>query len=133
MASISRWRESLVVVDRNSRFQARHVALSSPSEIPAILQDFLAQHKNIAKKASHPHILAWRTGEPKAQGAEYVNVQQGFKDNGEKGAGTKLLDLLVSQGIYNKLVIVTRWYGGSPIGSLRFRHIVNCASESLRQ
>lgn len=50
-----------------------------------------------------------------------------------KGAGAKLLEHMVNQNIINKLVIVTRWYGGSPIGSLRFRHISNAAFDSLRR
>lgn len=162
--TITNWNESEIISDRKSRFQARHTDLTDANEIPDILKQFLAQHKSIAKNASHPHILAWRTGQlvqrqsPGHQnrkstmetrreskmgtkthlenllGApEYTNVQQGFKDNGEKGAGAKLLEHLVNQNVMNKLVIVTRWYGGNPIGSLRFRHISNCAFDSLRR
>lgn len=131
---ISNWNESDIITDRKSRFQARHTELSDPDEVPAIVEEFIAQHKSIAKNASHPHILAWRTGQKSACNRnEYCNVQQGFKDNGEKGAGAKLLEHLVKQDVMNKLVIVTRWYGGSPIGSLRFRHISNCAFDSLRK
>lgn len=147
------WNESEIITDRKSRFQARHTDLHDANDITSILAQFLAQHKSIAKNASHPHILAWRTGTPvekslrseikqrKGRKANensspmqaYTNIQQGFKDNGEKGAGAKLLEHLVNENVMNKLVIVTRWYGGSPIGSLRFRHISNCAFDSLRK
>lgn len=130
--TVAAWHESRVITDRKSRFQARHTDLHSPDEIPGILRQFAEQHKSIMKNASHPHILAWRTGTPREGSVEYINVQQGFKDNGEKGAGAKLLEHLVTQNVMNKLVIVTRWYGGSPIGSLRFRHIANCSFDSLR-
>lgn len=151
--TISEWHESEVIIDRKSRFQARHTTLKDSEDISGILEQFLSQHKNIAKSASHPHILAWRTGElvelekettkksrksakisdNQPESPKYTNVQQGFKDNGEKGAGAKLLEHLVNQKVMNKLVIVTRWYGGNPIGSLRFRHISNCAFDSLRR
>ncbi|ODV76738.1 ribosomal protein S5 domain 2-like protein [Suhomyces tanzawaensis NRRL Y-17324] len=129
---LSQWHESDITTDRKSRFQARHVPLALAAEIPAILATFLKLHKS-ASKASHPHIIAWRTATSTGT-STYTNVQQGYHDNGEKGAGIKLLDqVLVRHGVYNVLVIVTRWYGGSPLGGLRFRHIVGVASESLRK
>lgn len=131
--TITNWNESSIIVDRNSKFQGRHVPIKSSDEIPTILSQFLSQHKSIAKNASHPHIMAWRTGEKAAHNESYVNVQQGFKDNGEKGAGVRLLQHLEKRNVINKLIIVTRWYGGAPIGSLRFRHILNCCFESLKR
>lgn len=131
--TITKWYESPIIVDRKSKFQGRHVPIKSSDEIPLILSQFLAQHKSIAKNASHPHILAWRIGERVGNSDNYINVQQGFKDNGESGAGTKLLEHLEKRNVFNKLIIVTRWYGGGPIGSLRFRHILNCCFESLKR
>lgn len=128
---ISNWHESDIISDRKSRFQARHTDLKDAAEIPDIIQQLLSENKSIAKNASHPHMLAWRTGVPTDKG--YANVQQGFKDNGEKGSGSVMLELMVKQNVMNKLLIVTRWYGGNPIGSLRFRHISNCSYETLRK
>lgn len=137
---ITNWHESDVIVDRKSRFQARHTELKDPALVPEIISLFLAQHRSIAKNASHPHIYAWRTGDeveetgPKKKVTKrFVNIQQGFSDNGEKGAGSRLLEQLALQNVINKLVIVTRWYGGNPIGSLRFRHISSCSFNSLRK
>lgn len=122
--------------DRKSKFQARHVDLYDASDLPEIISQFLEQHKSIKKNASHPHILAWRTGRLSGSSTvdspAYKNINQGFKDNGEKGAGSKLLDFLVQRDVINKLVIVTRWYGGSHIGALRFRHIICCSADSLK-
>lgn len=134
--TIRQWYESPIIVDRKSKFQGRHVSIESPEEIPKIIEEFLLQHKSIAKNASHPHILAWRTGQKTTSSgpsSEYTNIQQGFKDNGESGAGSRLLEHLEQRKVMNKLVIVTRWYGGSPIGALRFRHILNCCFESLKR
>lgn len=117
------WNESSVITDRKSKFQARSVVITNSLQIPDILTQLVSGNKHIAK-ASHPHIIAWRTSSP---------VAQGFKDNGEKGAGYRLLEqVLERHNVVDMLVIVTRWYGGNPIGSLRFRHINNSALESLR-
>lgn len=155
-SNITEWHASEVITDRKSKFQARHVPITDELDIPAILEHLLEDHKNISR-SSHPHIIAWRTGQlthvpattvlPKSKGkkvhsmdrereqeVKYHNVNQGFKDNGEKGAGSKLLQqVLVHHNLMNILVIVTRWYGGSPLGPLRFRHIINTSLDSLRK
>lgn len=122
---VTAWHESEVIVDRKSRFQARAVAVTSPLHVPIVVNELLAQNKHI-RKATHPAIYAYRVQSPNL-------VEQGFKDCGEKGAGTRLLLHLQKHNVVDRLVIVTRWYGGMPLGLLRFRHIAKCAFDSLRQ
>ncbi|CUM52594.1 unnamed protein product [Debaryomyces tyrocola] len=155
-SNITEWHASEVITDRKSKFQARHVPITDELDIPAILERLLEDHKNISR-SSHPYIIAWRTGQvtdspatsvhtkskrkkdpsmekEREQEIKYHNINQGFKDNGEKGAGSKLLQqVLVNHNLMNILVIVTRWYGGSPLGPLRFRHIINASLDSLRK
>lgn len=57
--------------------------------------------------------------------------QTSFQDDGEGGAGAKLLNLLDLMKAKNVVVIVTRWYGGIHLGPDRFRHICNVAREIL--
>lgn len=52
-------------------------------------------------------------------------------DDGEGGAGDVLLKLLENLKVYNVVVVVTRWYGGTQLGPDRFRHIQNCAKEVI--
>ncbi|EFO12750.1 hypothetical protein LOAG_15784, partial [Loa loa] len=52
-------------------------------------------------------------------------------DDGEVGAGAKLLNLLELMKAKNVLVIITRWYGGIHLGPDRFRHICNLARQIL--
>lgn len=142
------WNESEVLVDRKSKFQARSCAIKSQVEVSGLLQALL-QDKRISK-ASHPHMYAWRTGEVKSQQVketkgskkgkkasigtvEVSNIQQGSSDGGESGAGQRLLTLLEQANVVNVLVVVTRWYGGTPLGSARFRHISSTAVESLKK
>lgn len=116
--------ESTVIKDKQSKFQSRHVDLTSSDQIPLILQALVDENKAMAK-ASHPHMIAWRV---EKNGA----IDLGFKDNGEKGAGSLLLDLLIKYDLKNILIICTRWYGGKPIGGARFRHIKASALQSLK-
>lgn len=118
------WRCSRVVTDRRSAFQGRCVRIAAAADVPAMVQEFLKDHKHIRKTASHPHILAWRV-------KSAAGVAEGFDDNGERGAGRRLLEVMAQKNAHNTLVIVTRWYGGTPLGSARFRHIAQCAYECL--
>lgn len=145
------WNESEILVDRKSKFQGRCCAIRSQTEINELLQDLLQSDKRIAK-ASHPHMYAWRTGSEIPQQSEtkglkllskkgkktnnekkITNIEQGCSDNGESGAGQRLLTLLEQADLVNVLVVVTRWYGGTPLGSSRFRHISTTAVESLKK
>lgn len=143
------WNESDILIDRKSKFQARCCEIKSQTEINDLLEKLIQSDKRIAK-ASHPHMFAWRTGITLATestsrklskrgkkshsfDAKFTNIEQGSSDGGESGAGQRLLTLLEQANVVNVLVIVTRWYGGTPLGSSRFRHISSTAVESLKK
>lgn len=44
-------------------------------------------------------------------------------DDGEAGAGMIILRMLEREGLYDHIVVVTRWYGGKHLGGDRFRHV----------
>ncbi|CCK68738.1 uncharacterized protein KNAG_0B02960 [Huiozyma naganishii CBS 8797] len=152
------WNESSILVDKKSKFQARCCTLTDQKEVPSMLNELVRETKAVAK-ASHPHMYAWRTGDVKTvagssngtskkrsqsrnrnnnksdgddQETRVKNLQQGSSDCGEAGAGQRLLTLLERSHAINVLVIVTRWYGGTPLGPARFRHISTAAVESLK-
>ena len=75
-------------------------------------------------KATH-NIYAYRL---KTQDNKIIEQK---KDDGETGAGIRILNLLQKNESINILIIVTRWYGGIHLGSDRFKHIVNAAKEVL--
>ena len=54
-----------------------------------------------------------------------------YEDNGEFGAGRKLLDYLKRNNIVNKLVVVSRWYGGTHLGPARFNYILEAAANAV--
>lgn len=129
--NISLWNLSEVIIDRKSRFQGRCVSIKHENEISGILEELLKTNKQLTR-ASHPHIYAWRS-KIVDKNDDVGKFVQGFNDNGESGAGIKLLEqALVQNNVENVLVIVTRWMDGNSIGPSRFRHIVNCGLDSLR-
>ena len=60
-------------------------------------------------------------------------VKHDNSDDGEDGAGSRLAHLLQMRHDDNVLVVVSRWYGGIPLGPKRFAHISNVARTLLVQ
>jgi uncharacterized YigZ family protein len=75
------------------------------------IHSFLKESKSRFREATH-HVYAFRVGEP-------THYQEGFSDDGEPSgtAGRPILSLLQSKGLSNLLVIVVRYYGGTPLGA----------------
>uniref|UniRef100_A0A8R1TS47 RWD domain-containing protein n=2 Tax=Onchocerca TaxID=6281 RepID=A0A8R1TS47_ONCVO len=113
------------LVDRKSTFQAHVAQVFSKNEVTLVLNK-LKENNKIAR-ATH-NMYAWLT-------EENVNgrliKQHDCEDDGEVGAGAKLLNLLELMKAKNVLVVITRWYGGIHLGPDRFRHICNLARQIL--
>ena len=70
-------------------------------------------------------ITAWRIrGE---NGVQY----QDCDDDGETAAGGRVLHLLELMGVWDAMVVVTRWYGGIHLGPDRFRIINLTARDAI--
>ena len=52
-------------------------------------------------------------------------------DDGEAGAGAVILRMLERAELRDHVVVVTRWYGGVPLGGDRFAHVVTCVRAYL--
>ena len=52
-------------------------------------------------------------------------------NDGEDCAGSRLAQLLEMRKEMGILVVVSRWYGGIPLGPKRFAHITNAARDVL--
>ncbi|MDD3625978.1 MAG: YigZ family protein [bacterium] len=109
------------VYDRKSKFIGVCATVSSKKEIDEVLT-FIKEKKEF-KKPTHI-ISAYRF-------MKEDKLVEKKNDDGETGAGFKLLELLRRKGKENILVVVLRWYGGVKIGSDRFRHIVAVAEAAL--
>lgn len=114
--------QSKPVTDRRSKFIATLFHVESEEEVRNALKTLMKKKKYL--KATH-NIYAFRL---KTLDKKIIEKK---KDDGETGAGIRILNLLRKNESVNILIIVTRWYGGVHLGSDRFKHIVNTAKEVL--
>lgn len=107
---------------RITEFIAHVTPVTSPSQANFYVESLLESDKRI-RNATH-NITAWRIR------GEGIGHQQ-FNDDGETGAGSRLLQLMQSMDLWDSMVVVTRWYGGAHLGSKRFRLITSVASDAF--
>lgn len=83
-------------------------------------------HNILAYRLAPPpfaHTSAPAT-DPRAIATAFASAPlSGFDHDGESPAGSRLLRILELRYKSNVLVVVTRWYGGAPLGNKRFRAI----------
>jgi putative IMPACT (imprinted ancient) family translation regulator len=104
-----------------STFQGHAAPLAHGVSVDAVLGKLL---KNRAIASADHNIYAYRTGKDR-------NLKEGFSDDGEPGAGKRLLEMLQNEETTNAVVVCTRWFGGVHIGPKRFDHITECAKVAL--
>ena len=103
--------------DRGSRYAAAGGPAGDRAAVQALLAT-LKREKRFAR-ATHNSWAVILTG-----GGSPTPLKG---DDGEAGAGNVILRLLEAADLHDHLVIVTRWYGGKPLGGDRFRHIQTAA------
>ncbi|KAJ3306895.1 hypothetical protein HDV03_003932 [Kappamyces sp. JEL0829] len=117
---IFRSREPLV--ERKSVFVAHVAPVRSWDDIELVKETLFLDRK--VQRATH-NVSAWRYR------CETGAIRQHSNDDGETAAGARLLQMLQLAGAVNVFVMVSRWYGGVRLGSMRFRCINNCARTVL--
>jgi hypothetical protein len=135
-----------VSTDRGSSFQAHAIRLTTFDQVNKFTTMLLTHNK--IQKATH-NIMAYRflskevfekeeSKESKGIANNYRNsknisdcISEGFDDDGEAGAGVRLLGILQKMKIYNVFVVVSRWFGGTLLGNERFKHINDTAKDLL--
>lgn len=108
-----------IISDRGSRYAVSGGAARSRAEAAALLAE-LRRGKRFAR-ATHNSWAAILGDEPVRD------------DDGEAGAGAQILQMLDRAGLRDHMVIVTRWYGGRPLGGDRFRHVAAAVRHYLRE
>lgn len=94
------------IVEKKSRFIAEVFPVETEEEAVEILGNIKKQYWD----ARH-HCWAYVIGEEQ--------VQERFSDDGEPGgtAGKPILEVIRGQGLHNVLVVVTRYFGGTLLGT----------------
>jgi putative IMPACT (imprinted ancient) family translation regulator len=104
--------------DRGSRYAASAGPVEDRAGIAAFLTALRARRK--FDRATHHSWAAILTSGGPLRG-----------DDGEAGAGAVILRMLEREGLRDHVVVVTRWYGGVPLGGDRFAHVVTATRAAL--
>ncbi|KAH7318457.1 ribosomal protein S5 domain 2-type protein [Stachybotrys elegans] len=115
------WTVSEVVTDTKSTFVAHVAPVTSPEQARRYVQHLLSSDRRI-RSATH-NMTAWRIRA--AGGVSY----QDCDDDGEAAAGGRLLHLMQLMGVWDAMVVVTRWYGGVHLGPRRFA-VINAVARN---
>jgi len=115
------------VTDRKSAFQAHATHLPAATLMSAFL-DHLTSLPCL--KRATCCMYAYRSTQ-RAQ--EQEKLACGQSDGGESGSGDRLSRLLELSNCHNVVVVVFRWYGGTKLGSDRWKRISEVAKEALNQ
>lgn len=110
--------QSELITDRKSKFRAFATRTSSVGDARAFVK-FLDSVDRRVGDATH-RMLVWKTA-----------GTCGRDDDGETGAGDRVLFLIDRLHLDNVCVCIVRWYGGIQLGADRFKHISNAAREAL--
>lgn len=102
-----------VLRDRGSRYAVSGGPAAGRAEVRALVAT-LRRDKRFARADHHSWaVLSLRDGPLK-------------QDDGEAGAGAVILRMLQREALCDTAVIVTRWFGGTPLGGDRFAHVAAC-------
>lgn len=118
------WTLSLPLVESKSTFLARCAPVTSPTQAAAYIRHLLATDRRV-RAATH-NITAWRI-----RGGSSGVVYQDCDDDGETAAGGRLLHLMQVMGVWDVVVVVSRWYGGVKLGPRRFAMISAAARDAF--
>jgi hypothetical protein len=104
-----------------SSFRGGKVRVENTDDAVSALHAIYADSR--AARATH-NIYAYRI----VQGEQII---EHYEDDGEYGAGRRLLNLLKTNDVKNQLIVVTRWHGGTNLGPSRYNHILDAARDVL--
>lgn len=107
-----------ILRDRGSRYAAAAGVVQTRADIDAFLAD-LCKRRKFARASHHSWAVVLADGGPLKN------------DDGEAGAGAVILKMLEREGLADRLIVITRWYGGVNLGGDRFAHIVTCTRAAL--
>ena len=107
-----------VLTDKGSKYAVSGGAVKSRDQAAAFIKQ-LKRKKKFSKATHNTWAVIFSDGE------------QVKNDDGESGAGAIILRMLEREELFDHIVVVTRWYGGTHLGGDRFRHVQTCVREYL--
>ena len=109
-----------VVTDRCSKYAVSGGPAHSKADALKLIKD-LKRNKRFAKATHNTWALLCSDSSPIKN------------DDGESGAGVIILRMLERAELYDHLIVVTHWYGGTHLGGDRFRRVQDCVNAYLAE
>ena len=113
------------IIDRASTFQAHAIKIKDKSDYDFYKKCLLSQKK--IKKATH-NITVYRYTITDSN-----EIVEDYDDDGEDGAGFRVLGVIKKMKLNNLFVMVTRWFGGTLLHQDRFKRINDAAQILLNE
>ena len=121
MATSMRVKRSPPKTYDGSTFQGSRVNVATPDDvIPAIH----AIYTDVRSARATHNIYAYRINSGQ-------RIIEHYEDDGEYGAGRRLLGMLQKNDILNQLICVSRWHAGRNLGPVRFNYIEEAAKDTI--
>lgn len=119
-----------IIIDRGSTFQSHAIRICCQNDVKKYLK-FLKTNNKI-NKATH-NIMSYRINEKNKKNSKDGDsgILEGYDEDGEAGAGIRLLGILQKMKVCNVMVVVSRWFGGVFLGNDRFKHINDSAKNLI--
>ncbi|KAG7150994.1 Protein IMPACT-A like protein [Verticillium longisporum] len=122
----SGWSTSQRIDMRGSSFIAHSTPFTASDVAKSVIGAFI-DSQPILKTASH-NFWGYRIQRP-----ETFTSFEGADDDGETGGGQFILRLLREADTVDRLVVVSRWFGGVMLGPDRWGLIRRCVNEALAE
>jgi len=118
-----------VMMQNKNRYQAYSAAISNEQQVPAVI-DHLCKSDRFQKAKNK--IYAYRVNQPD-QNTHNMELFENYDDDGEDGAGEKLLHLLQKMGVENIFIVVCVWHYRMPgqLGTETYKLIIDRAKDLL--
>ena len=107
-----------IINDRGSKYSVCGAPASSKDEALAVVKS-LKKSKKYAKATHNTWAVLLSDGGPLKN------------DDGEAGAGMVIVRMLEREKLFDHVVVVTRWFGGTQLGGDRFRRVQDCVTYYL--
>ena len=102
-----------IILDRGSKYSVSGGNVKGKDDI----KSFLKQLKTEKRYAKATHN-SWA-----ARVTRNGQIWETKSDDGETGAGAVILRILQNKNYLNTIIVVTRWFGGTKLGTDRFKHV----------
>ena len=107
-----------ILTDRGSKYSVSGAPVKTKQEALLIIKA-LKKNKKYAKASHNSWAAVLREDGPIKH------------DDGEAGAGMVILHMLERAELVDHVIVVTRWFEGTPLGGDRFRRIQDCVTYYL--